>query len=90
MSQSRFPYTKTRGENMDLSIQSEENLAFILQELGKKLGIVNQIIIKPEDYDINRYDDLKDLYDMVIQKGKLTVSETEAFIDELRSVRKGH
>lgn len=73
---------------MDLSIQSKENLAFMLQELGKKLGIANQIIIKPEDYDLDRYYDLKDLYDMVNQRGKLTVSETEAFIQELRSVRK--
>lgn len=73
---------------MDLSIQSKENLAFMLQELGKKLGIANQIIIKPEDYDLDRYHDLKDLYDMVNQRGKLTVSETEAFIQELRSVRK--
>lgn len=73
---------------MDLSKQSQENLEFILQELGKKLGVVNQILIEPKDYDIEKYDDLKDLYDMINQKGKLSISETQAFIDELRRVRK--
>ncbi|MGY0691525.1 DUF1128 domain-containing protein [Virgibacillus sp. FSP13] len=74
---------------MGLENPSTENLKIILDELAEMLGVVNRSIMDPEDYDLNKYEDLKFMYDMVKQKGQLSASETQAFIDELRSVRKG-
>jgi uncharacterized protein YfkK (UPF0435 family) len=74
---------------MGLETPTKENLKVILDELAEHLNVVNRIIMDPKDYDLDKYDELKMMYDMVKQKGRLSTSETQAFIDELRSVRKG-
>ncbi|MBT2216714.1 DUF1128 family protein [Virgibacillus dakarensis] len=74
---------------MGLENPTAENLQAILNELAEMLGVVNRSIMDPEDYDLDKYEDLKFMYDMVKQKGRLSASETQAFIDELRAVRKG-
>ncbi|SDQ61424.1 Uncharacterized protein YfkK, UPF0435 family [Virgibacillus subterraneus] len=73
---------------MNLENPSQENLKFILDELAEMLNVVNRTIMDPEDYDLEKYEDIKFMYDMITQKGQLSASETQAFIDELRSVRK--
>ena len=73
---------------MNLEEPSQENLEFILNELAEKLDVANRMIMEPEGYNLNKYEDLKFMYDMVINKGKLSPSETQAFVDELRTVRK--
>ncbi|MFB1049602.1 DUF1128 domain-containing protein [Paraliobacillus sp. JSM ZJ581] len=71
-----------------LNEATSENLAYLLEEIAKKLKVVNQAILDPEDYDLNKYNQLKLLYDVLRQKGQLSVSETQAFIEELASIRK--
>jgi uncharacterized protein YfkK (UPF0435 family) len=63
-------------------------MKIILEELADRLGVVNRTLMDPEDYDLGKYDELKLMYDMIINKGSLSASETQAFIEELRSVRK--
>ena len=73
---------------MNLEKATEENLKYILEQLGDKLGVANRILLDAKDYVINGYDDLKFLYEHVLRAGTLSPSETNAFIDELRTVRK--
>ncbi|MFC4023182.1 DUF1128 domain-containing protein [Oceanobacillus longus] len=73
---------------MNLEIANEENLKILLDELANRLNVVNRSIMDPEDYNLNKYEDLKFMYDMVVQKGQLSASETQAFITELASIRK--
>lgn len=73
---------------MDLDKPTEENLKYILEQLGDKLGVANRILLDVKDYDLNRYDDIKFLYEHVLKAGTLSPAETHAFIDELRAVRK--
>lgn len=72
---------------MDLSIANQKNLQFILDELSQKLNVANRILMDEKHYDLNKYDDLKNLYDMVLTRNQLTLAETDAFIDELRHIR---
>lgn len=73
---------------MDLQNSTDENLSFILEQLGKLLDIANQSLLDPKHYDLEKYVYIKEMYEMVEKKGKLSSMETQAFIDELRSVRK--
>jgi uncharacterized protein YfkK (UPF0435 family) len=73
---------------MNLENPTVENLKIILDDLAERLSVANRSIMDPEDYDLSKYEDIKYLYDMVVQKGSLSTSETQAFIQELRSVRK--
>ncbi|WP_112180817.1 MULTISPECIES: DUF1128 domain-containing protein [Paraliobacillus] len=73
---------------MNLNEATNENLTYILKEIASQLRVVNESIMDPDDYNLEKYDDLKALYDVLIQKGQLSVSETQAFIQELSSIRK--
>lgn len=73
---------------MNLEYPSNENLQIMLNELADRLKVANRELLNHEDYDLDKYDEIKFMYDMVVQKGFLSPSETQAFIDELRSVRK--
>ncbi|HLQ95328.1 MAG TPA: DUF1128 domain-containing protein [Pseudogracilibacillus sp.] len=73
---------------MDLEQPSQDNLQYLLERLGDKLGVANKVLLDEKDYDLDKYEDIKFLYDHVSKKGNLSPSETHAFIDELRAVRK--
>ncbi|HAM79361.1 DUF1128 domain-containing protein [Ornithinibacillus bavariensis] len=73
---------------MDLENPSMENLTYILEDMAKRLSVVNRSLLNPNDYDLSKYEDIKFMYDVIIQKGSLSAFETQAFIEELRHVRK--
>jgi len=73
---------------MNLDKPTQENLEIIMTGLAKKLSVINRALLDPEDYDLAKYEDLKFMYDMINQRGSLSPSETQAFIDELRKARK--
>ena len=73
---------------MSLEQPSIENLTIILDELKQHLGVANQALFDAEDYNLEKYEDLKFLYDHIMKSGTLSPQQTDAFIQELRSVRK--
>ncbi|WP_156289035.1 DUF1128 domain-containing protein [Oceanobacillus salinisoli] len=73
---------------MSLETASQENLKILLDELADRLNVVNRGLLDAEDYDLNKYEDLKLMYDIVVQKGRLSTSETQAFVEELATIRK--
>ena len=73
---------------MDLSHPSQENLSYMLETIANKLSVANPALLDPVDYDLTKYDDLKWLYDHIITKDVISVSETEAFVEELSLIRK--
>ncbi|WP_077300265.1 DUF1128 domain-containing protein [Virgibacillus pantothenticus] len=73
---------------MSLEYPTQENLKILLDEIADHLSVVNRTIMDAEDYDLNKYDELKSLYDMIKRKGHLSMLETQAFIEELRNIRK--
>ncbi|TGB04837.1 DUF1128 domain-containing protein [Halobacillus salinus] len=73
---------------MSLEQATEENLAYIIKDMAEKLQVVNRSLMDPEDYDINHYEEIKSLHDIVEMKGQLSVSEIQAFVQELGQYRK--
>ncbi|QXE03069.1 Uncharacterized protein YfkK, UPF0435 family [Terribacillus aidingensis] len=73
---------------MQLEQASEENLAILINTIADRLSVVNRSIMQPEDYQLEKYQDIKDLYDHIESQGQLSVYETEAFIQELARYRK--
>ncbi|WP_338079265.1 DUF1128 domain-containing protein [Aquibacillus halophilus] len=72
----------------DLNEPTQENLETMINEMASMLQVVNRSIMDPEDYDLEKYDELKSLYDLLKQKGQLSVAETQAFVQELANIRK--
>lgn len=73
---------------MNLQEATQVNLKYLLEQLGEHLDVANRALFDAEDYDLAYYDDLKFLYDHVMQAEKLSPQETAAFVDELSSIRK--
>lgn len=73
---------------MSLETPSKENMVFILDELKKKLTMANTSVMNPEAFDLEVYEDLLDLYQLVTRKERISISEMEAIVSELGSMRK--
>lgn len=67
---------------------NKENLALMLNELADYLNVANRALFDAEDYDLDKYNELKLLHQVVVQKGRLSAMETQAFVDELATIRK--
>ncbi|WP_284139920.1 MULTISPECIES: DUF1128 domain-containing protein [unclassified Virgibacillus] len=73
---------------MNLNVPTKENMQIILDEIAEKLSVVNRSIMDAADYDLEKYEELKQMHALVLQKGSLSAFEVQAFLDELRTVRK--
>ncbi|WP_270181841.1 DUF1128 domain-containing protein [Alkalihalobacillus sp. CinArs1] len=72
---------------MDLSNKTEENLAFMVEGIKEKLQVINAAMIKPESFDLSRYEDIHEIYTMVNKKDSLTPGEMQALLAELGKLR---
>ncbi|MBU8907044.1 DUF1128 domain-containing protein [Desertibacillus haloalkaliphilus] len=73
---------------MNLTEQSRENIEYMINEIIKKLQVVNAGAMKAESFDTDAYEDLKDIYEMVMSKSSFSVSEMDAIVSELGRLRK--
>ncbi|WP_226578688.1 DUF1128 domain-containing protein [Halobacillus litoralis] len=73
---------------MKLEEPKQENLEIIINDMADKLQVVNRSLMDPEDYDLNKYEEIKSLHEIIEMKGQLSVSEIQAFVQELGQYRK--
>lgn len=73
---------------MDLSQRSAENVAYMIDAIKTKLRVASGAAIKPEHFDDAKYEDLKDIYELVASKSAFSVSEIDAIVSELGRLRK--
>ncbi|BAB06207.1 DUF1128 domain-containing protein [Halalkalibacterium halodurans] len=73
---------------MNLNEESRENVVFMIEEIKKKLQVVNGSVLNPDSVDMSRYEDLRDIYDMIKKKNNFSVSEMDAIAVELGRLRK--
>jgi len=73
---------------VDLETPSKENVAHIVDEIKSRLNLVNEALIDPDDFELEKYDELLDLYRMIRKKGTLTPMEMEGILAELGELRK--
>ncbi|WLR46974.1 DUF1128 domain-containing protein [Halobacillus litoralis] len=73
---------------MSLQEANQENLEVIINDMAEKLQVVNRSLMDPEDYDLNKYEEIKSLHDIIEMKGSLSVSEIQVFVQELGQYRK--
>ncbi|MGO4887813.1 DUF1128 domain-containing protein [Anaerobacillus sp. MEB173] len=73
---------------MDLTVQSKENIEYMIEKIKDKLQVVNGGAIRAESFDTEEYEELKDIYEMIIKKQSFSVSEIDAIITEIGKLRK--
>ncbi|QDI90550.1 DUF1128 family protein [Salicibibacter halophilus] len=73
---------------MNLDEAKEENLHYIFEKLQEHLQVVNTAILDPASYDLQHYDDIKEIYDYVEgNHSSLSVKEMDALISELGRIK---
>lgn len=72
----------------DLSTPSEANLEYMIEEIKKKLKMAAVSAIKPGHFAMEQYEDIYDIYDVIMGKATFSISEMEALVTELGKLRK--
>ncbi|MNC73924.1 hypothetical protein D3C75_1252030 [compost metagenome] len=72
----------------DLTVQSEENIEFMIEEIKNKLRMATGAAMTASSFSLDRYEDIHEVYDIVMSKERLSISEVEALAKELGSLRK--
>jgi uncharacterized protein YfkK (UPF0435 family) len=73
---------------VNLSQKSVENVEFMIEKIKEKLKVMNFGAIKPSHFDEEMYEELKEIYDLVMKKESFSISEMQAIVEELGSLRK--
>jgi uncharacterized protein YfkK (UPF0435 family) len=72
---------------VDLTEKSQENVDQMITEMKEKLQFVNQDVIRAGSYSVKQYDELREIYEWVMSKPSMSVSEMQAVLSELGSLR---
>ncbi|MEZ0118877.1 UNVERIFIED_ORG: uncharacterized protein YfkK (UPF0435 family) [Heyndrickxia coagulans] len=73
---------------LDLSEKSTQNMTYMVQAITAKLKMVNTAALQSSQFSLDRYDDLFDLYEMVMKKNTFSPNEMQAIVEELGSLKK--
>ncbi|URN96813.1 MAG: DUF1128 domain-containing protein [Candidatus Pristimantibacillus lignocellulolyticus] len=72
---------------MDLQQASMENMVIMIEEIKTKLKMASAAAMQASSYDLNKYEDIKDIYEVITSKDKFSISEVEAIVSELGKLR---
>jgi uncharacterized protein YfkK (UPF0435 family) len=71
----------------NLQLQTQENVEFMIEVIKTKLKMASAAAMQASNFDLNKYEDIKDLYEVVASKDKFSISEVEALVTELGKLR---
>ena len=72
---------------MNLSEKSTENVEYMIEQIKTKLKVLNLGAIKPSHFDGEMYEELKEIYELVMKKDSFSPNEMQALAEELGSLR---
>lgn len=53
---------------MNLCEKSAENMEYMIKKITEKLNMINISAVQPTHFNVNMYEDLKEIYDHVMKK----------------------
>lgn len=66
---------------------TKENLVRLIENIKQRLRLVNSSLIRPENFTLEHYAEIKEIYEMMEKKQRLTPMEIEGILEELKSLR---
>jgi len=73
---------------LNLCEKSAENMEYMIKKITEKLNMINISAVQPTHFNVNMYEDLKEIYDHVMKKNIFSPSEMQAIAEELGNLRK--
>ncbi|WP_152396719.1 DUF1128 domain-containing protein [Paenibacillus guangzhouensis] len=72
---------------MDLTHPTQENVEYMIEVIKTKLKMATAAAMQASSFSVNRYEDIQELYDIVVSKQNFSISEIEALVSELGKLR---
>ena len=72
----------------DLSVKSTENIKFMINAIQEKLQMINSSALRADSFPDSSYDDLVEIYEMVMSKNRFSPSEMQAIVEKIGNRRK--
>ncbi|WP_409297006.1 DUF1128 domain-containing protein [Peribacillus sp. SCS-26] len=72
---------------MDLKQNSPENVEYMVEKIIERLKVMNIGAVKASNFNQEMYEELHDIYAMVMKKTNFTPRELEAIAEELGKLR---
>lgn len=73
---------------VNLDTPSQANVTFMVDAIKSKLKMATAAAMQPDHFDLERYEDIKEIYDIIAGKSNFSISEVEALVSELGQLRK--
>lgn len=71
----------------NLNEATQENVEFMIETIKTKLRMATGAAMQASHFNVEKYEDIKDLYEVVSSKEKFSISEVEALVSELGKLR---
>jgi uncharacterized protein YfkK (UPF0435 family) len=72
---------------MDLSQPTQANVEYMIETIKSKLRMASGAAMQASAFDTAKYEDLKEIYEMVVSKDRFSIREVEAIVSELGRLR---
>ena len=76
------------NEVADLSVKSTENIKIMINGIQEKLQMINSSAMRADSFNDSSYEDLLEIYEMVMSKDRFSPSEMQAIVVEIGKLRK--
>lgn len=73
---------------VDLTKNTPENIEYLIGQITEKLRMVNTAAMRPESINNEMYEELFEIYEMVMKKDHFSPSEMQALAEEIGRLRK--
>ncbi|XEC93599.1 DUF1128 domain-containing protein [Paenibacillus tarimensis] len=71
----------------NLNEANQQNVEFMIEAIKSKLKMATGAAMQASHFRVEQYEDIKDLYEVIAEKEKFSISEVEAFVSELGKLR---
>ncbi|KIL36836.1 hypothetical protein SD71_05365 [Cohnella kolymensis] len=72
---------------MNLNEPTPQNIEYMIEAIKTKLRMATGAAMQSSSFSVDKYEDIKDIYDMVASKQNFSISEVEALVSELGRLR---
>ncbi|MBA9026517.1 MULTISPECIES: DUF1128 domain-containing protein [Bacillaceae] len=72
---------------MDVSHNTAETVDYMVEKIKEKLKMMNIGAVKSTHFNAEMYEELRDIYEMVMRKSNFSPSEMQAIVEELGKLR---
>ena len=76
------------NEVADLTVKSTENIKIMINGIQEKLQMINSSAMRADSFTDSSYEDLLEIYEMVMSKDRFSPSEMQAIVEEIGKLRK--